>query len=86
VAGSGSTVDNSVLFSKGSYFYDRPNSLPLVIEPVLFINFNNCGHFGVNRGTWPESAGEKNTVDNTRGDECVFLWRNPRLNMSMFLL
>jgi hypothetical protein len=34
-----------LLLSKGSYFYDRPNSLLLVIEPVLFINLNICGRF-----------------------------------------
>jgi hypothetical protein len=32
-------------FSKGSYLHDRPNSLLLVIEPVLFINLNICGRF-----------------------------------------
>ena len=31
--------------SKGSCFYDRPNSLPLHIEPELFITLNVCGRF-----------------------------------------
>jgi hypothetical protein len=30
-------------FPKGSYLYDRQNSLQLVIELVLFINLNICG-------------------------------------------
>jgi hypothetical protein len=34
-----------VFFSKGSYFYDRPNSQLLATEPVLFINLNICGRF-----------------------------------------
>jgi hypothetical protein len=37
---------SSVVFSMGSYFYDRPNSLLLVIEPVLFTDLNICGRFG----------------------------------------
>jgi hypothetical protein len=32
-----------VFFSKGSYFYDWPNSLLLVIEPRLLIHLNICG-------------------------------------------
>jgi hypothetical protein len=32
-------------FSKVSYFYDRPKSLLLVIEPALFINLNISGQF-----------------------------------------
>jgi hypothetical protein len=39
-------------FSKGSYFYDRPNLLLLVIEPLLFINVNICGHFRVKKGNF----------------------------------
>jgi hypothetical protein len=35
----------SVLFFKGVLLYDRPNSLLLVIETVLFINLNICGGF-----------------------------------------
>jgi hypothetical protein len=36
-----------LLISKGSYFYDRPNSRLLVIEPELFINLNIVADFGV---------------------------------------
>lgn len=39
-----------VFFSRGSYFYDRPNSLQLNIEPVLFINLNICGWFCGKKG------------------------------------
>jgi hypothetical protein len=40
------TVSLPVLyFSKGYYFYDRPNSLLLIIEPVMFINWTICGRF-----------------------------------------
>jgi hypothetical protein len=46
-------------FSKGHCFYDRPNSLLLVIEPVLFINSNICGRLW---RIWQESVGKKNTV------------------------
>jgi hypothetical protein len=43
-----------VLFiSKGSYFYDQPDSLLLVIEPVLFINLNVCGPFWDKNLIWP---------------------------------
>jgi hypothetical protein len=46
---SAATWFDAVLFlSKGSLFYDQPNSLLLVIEPVLFINSNNYGRFLVN--------------------------------------
>jgi hypothetical protein len=34
-----------VFFFKGVLYYDRPNSLLLVIEPVLFINLDICGRF-----------------------------------------
>jgi hypothetical protein len=43
---------------KGVLFYDRPNSLLLVIEPVLFTNLNICGRFegiiGEFGRNWPE--------------------------------
>jgi hypothetical protein len=45
------TSVSSVLFSKGSYFFDRPNSLQLVKEQVLFLNLNISGRlWGENRG------------------------------------
>jgi hypothetical protein len=34
-----------LFFSKGLYFYDRPNLLLLVIVPVQFTNLDICGRF-----------------------------------------
>jgi hypothetical protein len=47
-------------FSKGYYFYDRPNTLLLVIEPVLFINFNICGRFYGEIGVFGQKKGHCN--------------------------
>jgi hypothetical protein len=44
---------------KGSYFYDRPNSLLLAIKPVLFIDSNICGRFG---GEFGRNRPEKKTM------------------------
>jgi hypothetical protein len=50
-------LDPCVTFSKGACFYDRLNSLQLVIEPVLFIHFHICGQFWGKTGkfgrNWP---------------------------------
>jgi hypothetical protein len=47
---------------KGSCFYDRPNSLLLIIEPFLFTHLIICGRFGGKIGELLKSAGKKNTV------------------------
>jgi hypothetical protein len=52
-------VLGSDFISKGSYFYDRPNSLPLVIEPDLLINLNMCGLFGGTIGEFGRNRPEK---------------------------
>lgn len=41
----GVELEITSVISKVLYFYDRPNSLVLVIESVLFANFNICGRF-----------------------------------------
>jgi hypothetical protein len=52
------TPESVFFFSKGSYFYDQPNLLLLVIEPGLFLNCNICGRFWGKIGNfgrnWPE--------------------------------
>jgi hypothetical protein len=50
-------------FSKGSYFYDRPKSLLLVIEPVLLIHFLIfVADFGVKLGNSDGIGQVKKTV------------------------
>jgi hypothetical protein len=49
------------LSSKGSYFYDRPNSL-LVTEPVLNINFYICGLFWCKIGKFGRNLLENRTL------------------------
>jgi hypothetical protein len=50
----------AVFFSKGYSFYNRPKSLLLAVEPVLFINFNICGRFWGKIGEFGTSPGQKN--------------------------
>jgi hypothetical protein len=52
---------------KRSYFYDRPNSLLLVTEPVLFINLNICGRFGGKIGAFGPNWPERDTARDSKG-------------------
>jgi hypothetical protein len=49
----------SGIFSKGCSFYERPYSLRLVIEPVLFINLNICGRFSGKIGEFGRNRPER---------------------------
>jgi hypothetical protein len=51
--------------SKGSYFYDWPNSLLLVIEPALFIYSNICGRFWGKKREFGRNRPEKKILDAT---------------------
>ena len=52
--------------SMGSYFYDLPNSLLLVIETVLFINLKICGRFWGKIEEGGRNRPEKRTLRRTR--------------------
>jgi hypothetical protein len=61
-------------FSNGSYFYDRPNSLLLDIEPVLFTNSEICGRFWGTRGEFGRNRPGKKTLDtDLKTQQCIFL-------------
>jgi ankyrin repeat protein len=55
-------VSVSAPFSEGSKFYDRRNSLLLVMEPVLFINLNMCSRFWGVAGEFGWKRPEKRTL------------------------
>jgi hypothetical protein len=50
-------------FSKGSYSYDRPNSLLLIIEPVLFKDLNICGRYWGKAGEFGQNQLEKRSLE-----------------------
>jgi hypothetical protein len=50
-----------LFFSKGYYFQHRPNSLLLVIEPVLLLSVDICGQYGGKIGEFGLYRPEKRT-------------------------
>jgi hypothetical protein len=72
VAGGEAERQGAVLFfSVGSCFYDRPNSLLLVVEPPLFINLNICGQFWGKVGKFGRNQPEKRTLIGSDEEEAA---------------
>jgi hypothetical protein len=60
----------------GFYFYDRRNSLLLVIEPLLFIHFNICGRFWGIIGEFGWNRPERKMVEGSVVTHIVFTFLN----------